>query len=131
MDQGPLVKEKIEAGAKFLAEFDKRVPIKLAFWLKTAEGGRWYLYVASEQVDRANRSARYGDLIAAAQQVRDPNFDSFQVKLIGADEALAREIVAIVGPSADAVPVRLYERVVANLSAAEVYIYPAPLPAAS
>lgn len=131
MDQGPLVNERIEAGAKFLVAFDKRIPIKLAFWLKTAEGGRWYLYIASEQIDRANRGASYGDLIAAAQKVRDPNLDSFQVKLLGADEPLARGVLDIVGAAADAVPVRVYDRVVGEVSAAEIYVYPVSLPAAN
>ena len=130
MDQDPLVNEKIEAGAKFLAELDKRLPVKAAFWLKKAEGGRWYLYVISEHVDEAHRRASYGEVVEAGRQVRDPNFDLFEVKLIAVDEPLARGVVEIVGPSADAVPVRLNDRVVGNISAAELYIYPVPLPAA-
>ena len=123
--------EKTEAGGKFLAELDKRLPVKAAFWLKKAEGGRWNLYVVSEHVDSSHRGASYGDLVEAGRRVRDPNFDLFEVKLIGADEPLARGVLEIVGPSADAVPVRLYDRVVGNISAAELYIYPVPLPAAT
>ena len=61
--------------------------------------------------------------------MRDPNFDSFQVKLLGADEPLACGAMEIIGPQADAVPVRVYDRVVGDVSAAELYIYPVPLPA--
>ena len=48
MDQGPLVIEQIDAGARFLAEFEKKIPVMAAFWLKASEEGSWYLYVASE-----------------------------------------------------------------------------------
>ena len=127
MDQSPLVNERINAGAKFLAELDKLAPIKVAFWLKKTEARQWYLYVALEQVNRDIRSASYGTLIEAGRQVRDPNFDVFEVKLVGVDEPLTREVLGIIGPSPDAVPVRLYDRIFADVSAAEIYIYPTPL----
>ncbi len=51
MDQGPLVVEQIDAGAKFLAELDKNIPVMAAFWLKASDEDSWYLYVASDQVN--------------------------------------------------------------------------------
>ncbi len=131
MDQSPLVNERINAGAKFLTELDKLAPIKVAFWLKKAEARQWYLYVAVEHVIRHNRSGSYGTLIEAGRQIRDPNFDVFEVKLVGVDEPLTREVLGIIGPSADAVPVRLYDRIIADVSAAEIYIYPMPLAVAN
>lgn len=130
MDQEPLVNEKINAGAKFLAELDKRLPVKVAFWLKRAESVQWYLYAASEQVDEAARGDHYGDLIAAAQQVRDPNFDKFEIRLIGIDEPLTQAVLQVLGPAPDAVPVRLFNRVLGGVGIAEMYVYPVPLPAA-
>ncbi|HQU46405.1 MAG TPA: hypothetical protein PK867_26595, partial [Pirellulales bacterium] len=127
-DQIPLVNEKIVAGAKFLAEFDKRVPIRGAFWLRKEDGRRWYLYVVTDQADPADRRMAYEEVVAAAQVVRDPNLDMFQVRLIGRDEALAREVLHIVPPGSDPVPVRIFDRLMGEVSAAEVYIYPQPLP---
>lgn len=131
MDPGPLVSERIGAGAKFLAELDKRLPVKIAFWLKKADAIRWYLYVVSAQVDEGQLGASYREVVEAGRQVRDPNFDVFEVKLIASDDPLACGVCEIVGPSADAVPVRLFDRIIGNVSAAEIYIYPVPLPAAA
>ena len=43
MDQGPLVTEQIDAGAKLVNDFDRRTPLQAAFWLKESEVGEWYL----------------------------------------------------------------------------------------
>lgn len=128
MDQIPLVNEKINAGAKFLREFEKRVPVRAAFWLRKEEARRWNLFVVANPID-GNGRTRYEDLITAAQLVRDPNFEFQQVKLLGPDEPLAREVLRIVPPGSDPVPVRIFDRLLGDVSAAEVYIYPQPLPA--
>ena len=54
MDHGPLVSEQIDAGARFLYEFQKHLPLQSAFWLKDSEQGGWYLYLASEQITDEN-----------------------------------------------------------------------------
>jgi hypothetical protein len=40
---------QIDAGQKFLEEFEKYAPVRAAFWLKADEDSGWYLYVASDQ----------------------------------------------------------------------------------
>ena len=89
MDQGPLVIDQIDAGARFLGEFQKYVPLKTAFWLKESDGGEWSLYVASDQITDDNFDVAYGEVARIAGQIHDPYFDVFQVKVIGADDPLA------------------------------------------
>src|SRR5688500_16634978 len=91
MDQGALVKEQIDAGARFLAECHKHYPVQLAFWLKDEEG-HWYLYVASDQITDANFDVAYGVVGEVADLIRDPWFDIFQVKVIGSDHKLAKAV---------------------------------------
>lgn len=45
MDQNSLVIDQFEAGARFLGEFQKYVPVKAAFWLKESAEGNWILYI--------------------------------------------------------------------------------------
>ena len=37
MDQGPLVREEIDEGAKLAREFDRYAPVKVVFWLKASD----------------------------------------------------------------------------------------------
>src|SRR5262249_20728459 len=127
MDQGPLVSEQIDAGARFLTEFQKYVPVQVAFWLKDSEEGVWYLYVASDQITDDNFDLAYGEVARLAGALRDPWFDPFRVKVIGADDPLAK--AALEAQQRYRTPVHLYGEMFGGVSAEEVYIYPSPLPA--
>ena len=89
MDQEPLVIEKIEAGKKFIDEFDKYVPVRTAFWLKINEDSGWYLHITSDQITDENFDVVYGEVARVARKIDDPNFDLFQVKLTGIDDPFA------------------------------------------
>jgi hypothetical protein len=128
MDQGPLVIEQIDAGGRFLAEFEKYAPVRVAFWLKDSEG-RWNLYVASDQVDDNNVDVAYGEVLRIAGQMRDPNFDPFQVKLIGAADPLANQVVAIRDRYPGRSPTRYHGHQLGGVSIEEAYIYPSPVTA--
>jgi hypothetical protein len=43
MDQRPLVIDQVDAGARFLGEFQKYAPVQTAFWLKDSDYGNWSL----------------------------------------------------------------------------------------
>ena|SRR5438270_7580526 len=90
MDQDPLVTEQIEAGAKFLAEFQKHYPVQAAFWLYDSEDGGWRLYVASDRITDENFHIAYGEAARSGRAIDDPWFDVFRVKLVGADDPLAK-----------------------------------------
>jgi hypothetical protein len=92
MAEGPLVTEEINAGARFLAAFQKYRPVLSAFWLKDGDEGVWYLYVASDQITDDNFDVAYGEVIRVANTLRDPEFDVFRVKVIGADHPVAQGV---------------------------------------
>jgi len=128
MDQGSLVIDQFEAGAKFLGEFQKYYPVTVAFWLKDGDDGEWYLYVASDQITDDNFDVAYGEVGQIAAQLRDPLFDPFRVKLVGADEPLAKAALEIRGRHARPVAARIHGNAFGGLPVEEVYIYPSPIP---
>jgi hypothetical protein len=130
MDQGPLVTEQIDAGARFLADFSKYVPVQAAFWLKDSEEGRWNLYVASDRITDDNFDRAYDEVARITDELQDPNFNPFQVKLIGAEDRLAKAAVEIQRRFPGKVPPRLRGEIFGGMSVDEVYFYPSPLPAA-
>ena len=83
--------EQIEAGKKFIDEFEKYRPVQAAFWLKATEDSGWYLYVASDQITDENVRVAYGDARHASRNIQDPNFDLFRVNLIGIDDPRAEK----------------------------------------
>src|SRR5204863_8074212 len=59
MDQGPLVAEQIDAGARLAAEVQTFKPLDAAFWLRASEDGHWFLYLASHEIDDSNFDLAY------------------------------------------------------------------------
>jgi hypothetical protein len=129
MDQGPLVSEQIDAGARFLGAFHQSYPVQSAFWLKDSEEGAWYLYVASDQITDDNFDVAYGEVVRIAGELQDPWFDTFQLKVIGADDPLAKAAADLRRRYPSQSPVRIHNRTFGDTFAEEVYLYPSPLPA--
>ncbi len=128
MDQGPLVSEQIDAGARFLGEFQKYVPVQAAFWLKDGEEGKWSLYVVSDQITDDNFDVAYGEVVRIDGIIQDPWFDSFQVKFLGADDRLAKAVRDLPQRCRGRIPPR-FLGTLGGMSVAELYIYPSPIPA--
>lgn len=124
MDQGPLVREQIEAGEKLIADFSAYKPVAAAFWAKESDGGNWYLYLASDQIDDSTTNADYGEVLRlVGQQVW---LDPFQVKVIGSDNRVARAVLEFIWKSHNLVPSRCFSPRFGDLSVDEAYIYAVP-----
>jgi hypothetical protein len=94
MDQSPLVSDQIEAGARFVAEFDKYATVQSAFWLLQNEGD-WKLYIASDQITDHNLDLGYREVVRITQSMDDPFLGLFDVKLIGVDDPLAPAVMEL------------------------------------
>jgi hypothetical protein len=125
MDQGSLVKDQIEAGEKFLAEFDAYKPLAAAFWAKESDSGNWYLYLASEQITDSTKNADYGEVLRLIghQQVW---LDPFQVKVISARDPIARSVLDLVRKSPNLIPARWFSPRLGERSVDEAYVYSVP-----
>ena len=126
MDQGPLVREKIDAGAKFLKRFQKFASIQAAFWLKPAEDGRWNLYLWSEQFTFENYDQPYLDVWRAAKTLHDPNFDQFEVTILRGQNPLAQAAVDIYKRFPGKIAAHFNSRSFGGISVDGVYVYPLP-----
>jgi hypothetical protein len=130
MDQGALVREQIDAGARFLLEFQKPYPVQSAFWVKEGETGDWYLYIASDRITDENFDVVYGEVIRISGLMKDPWFDPFQVKVIGEDDPMAKAVFAAQHNYSGPIPTRFRGRSFGGRSVDEIYLYPSPIVAA-
>jgi hypothetical protein len=130
MDQGPLVMEEIDAGAKLAHEFDQYKSVKAAFWLKASDEEQRYLYLASDQIDDTNFDVAYGEVLRLASTMHSPYLDPFRVKVIGGDDPLTLAAVEINRRFPGRMATRFGGKSFGGLSVDDVYIYPSPLPVA-
>lgn len=126
MDQGPLVIEQIDAGMEFVDRLEEHLPVRAAFWMKAADGGRWYLYIASDQINHSPLGAGYATVSRVAREMDDPNLDPFQIKLIGSDDPLARAALDAHHRFVGRMPARFRGSQFGDVSVEEVYLYPPP-----
>lgn len=128
MDQGPLVTEEFDAGAKFVAEFDKKIPVMAAFWLKANEEASWYLHVASDEFNDRKLDVGYREVLRVIEEMRNPYLDQFRVNLVGTNDRLAKRVLDILGlyPGWKGTPI--HRRSVDGVSINEVYLYPSLTP---
>ncbi|MBL8794631.1 MAG: hypothetical protein JNM56_12060 [Planctomycetia bacterium] len=128
MDQGPLVNEQLEAGAKLASAFAQRYPLHAAFWLKESEDGEWYLYLASDQIDDTNFDVAYGEVVRLFGRASTVWLDPIQVKVTGIEAPVAQAVQALQQMYPNTLPTRLRNLRLGGVSVDEVYIYPVPVP---
>ncbi len=126
MDSSSLVIEQIDAGIRFVSEFAKSKPVQAAFWLRASGDERWYLYIASDQIDDSNFDTAYGEVLRLARAAPDPWLDPFQVKVIGTGEPLARAVMNLARRYPGPMPIRYGGPRLGGVDVEGVYIYPLP-----
>ena len=95
MDQESLVKDQIDAGQRFLGEFEKYSPVKFAGWLKETEGGRWYLYVISDSINDSDVNIAYGRVLQIVNAMEKPRLDPFRIRIVGANTSIAAQVMRL------------------------------------
>lgn len=128
MDQAPLVMDEIDAGEEFIKRLHAYRPVKAACWLREADGGERYLYVALDGLTDANADIAYGEVFRITGQMKDHYLDPFRVKVISPDDPIAKAVMDIYQRFPARIPTRFNGAVLGGIAVAEVYIYP-PLPA--
>ena len=126
MDQGSLVTEQIEAGARFVNEFAKYTPVQTAFWLKATADNQWFLYVAGDRIGDSGIRTAYDEVIRIAATTPDPWLDPFQIKVMDTNKPVAKAVMRIQEEYPGSLPTRYHGPPLGGLSIEEVYIYPLP-----
>jgi hypothetical protein len=124
MDQAPLVMDEIAAGEAFIQRLHDYAPVKAACWLRSAEGGERYLYVALDGLNDSNTDRAYGEVIRIAGEMKDHYIDPFRVKVVSTNDPIAKAIMDIYRRFPGRIPPRFNGPVLGGVAVAEVYIYP-------
>jgi hypothetical protein len=121
MDQSPLVEEWRVYGQKFLEDFSRTFPLKLAVWLKEADGGPWELHIASDSITDQNRREAFIEIV---QSARRTGFDFSRVILKRADDPRVQAILEH-QPRQPRVMGTYYDQALHGVSGADAaYFYP-------
>lgn len=124
MDQRPLVTGEINAGAELVRRLNEAVPVEAAFWIKEDDEAPWYLYVASAQIRDETKRSAYGEVLRIAEEMGSVDFDPFRVKVIPADDPLARAAYDIVRQLPGDRPLRLGPHPFGRRYVEGAYLYP-------
>src|SRR5206468_3730093 len=98
--------------------------VSVAFWAKTSEEGIWFLYIGSTSVDIAKVGDAYRTLYACLSKIPDPWVGMSEVKLIAANNPIAKEAITARDRHPGRRMVPFQGNRLGNLSVEEAYIYP-------
>lgn len=125
MDTELLVDNRIEEGQKLVAELAiAGFEVSVAFWVKVADEGLWFLYVGSTSVEPSKIGDAYRTVYACLSKIPDSWVGMSEVKLIQADNPIAKDAIAIRDRQPGRMLVRLQGMRLGNLSIEDAYIYP-------
>ena len=126
MGQGTLVEMQIDGG-KALVEalggtgFD----VTVGGWTKSSEEGDWCLYIASKDVDDRGIADAYQMVYSTIKANPEFGIDPFDVKLIGWQNPIAKDLLAIRGAGVARIATRSRRPKLGQLSVEETYVYAA------
>jgi hypothetical protein len=125
MDTVTLVEDQIDDGRLLVERFvADGGSVTAAFWVKTAEEGQWFLYIATEGVDRDGPAAAYRTVYASLKKLGDPWIALSEIKLVGPENPITKSVLEILARHPRRSPIRFGGKSLGNLSVEEAYIYP-------
>lgn len=99
--------------------------VTAAAWVLVSEEDRWYLYVATKVVDTKGPATAYREAYGVLG-VDNPWISVSEVKLIGADNPIARDILDIQRRYPGTSPTRIRRTALGSLAIQEASVYPPP-----
>lgn len=125
MDQSTLVENQIDDGRRFAERFAADGnPVQAAFWVKTAEEGLWFLYIATDLVDRDGPAATYRAVHASLRKLGDTWIASSEIKVISPNNPIAKDVLALMARHPGRLATRSGGKVLGSMAVDQVYIYP-------
>ncbi|MBI3821200.1 MAG: hypothetical protein HY289_00805 [Planctomycetes bacterium] len=122
MDKAPLVIDEIDAGREFIKRLNAYQAVKAACWLREADDGERYLYIALEGLTAEN--VAYGEVMRVTSAMKDHYIDPFRVKLIATTDPIAKAVLDLYRRYPGRMPTRFDGSIFGGTAAAEVYVYP-------
>jgi hypothetical protein len=125
VDQSTLVENQIADGRRFIERFAADgTPVQAAFWVKTAEEGLWFLYVATELIDRVGPAAAYRAVHTSLRKLGEAWVSSSEIKVVSPSNPIARDVLAIMARHPGRLATRFGGKTLGSTSVEQVYIYP-------
>ena len=126
MDTNALVEFQIDAGQRLIVQLIRDgFRIETAFWAKTEEEGIWFLYIASPLVEEKGLAGSYRVLQSSHQRLQGIPLSLSDIKLIGKDNPITRDVLAFLARSPAAIATRIGGGRLGGVSIDEAYVYPA------
>lgn len=130
MDTNTLVNELVEDGKKIVEQLPRDgFEVTAAFWLKAAEDGEWYFYIASPVAEAERLSDAYRKLYSIIRRMPEPHWiDPLEVKLIGSSNPIAKDVLDIHKRfgGLNVCPIRWGGKELGNVRVEEALVYPLP-----
>lgn len=124
MDQSTLVENQIDDGRRFVERFAADGTfVRAAFWVKTAEEGLWFLYVATDIVDRDGPAAAYRAVHASLRKLGDTWVASSEIKVVSPSSPIAKDVLAIMARHPGRLATRYGGKTLGSMAVEQVYIY--------
>lgn len=123
--------EQIDAGRWLAQEFAASFPLAAVFWRKEAEEGRWFLYLASEQIDDTNFHLGHREVNRLLRGRPSIWLDRFQVKVVGTADPVVKAMIAWQVKHPSPLGTRIGGTLLGGKYVEEAYIYPLPIAAAT
>jgi hypothetical protein len=113
-------------GGKALVESlrDAGFDVTVSGWTKSSEEGDWSLYIASKDVDDRGLADAYRTLFTTLSANPAFGIDPFEVKLVGPQNPIARDLLEIRGAGAR-LATRSRRPRLGHMSVEETYVYAA------
>ncbi len=119
-----LVIEQINEGKRFLGKLDEGgIKVRAACWIKSAEGERWRLYVASPVMDESPGIEPYHRVLRVLRSLGPDWITSSDVELLGGGHPIVNDAIEVLRLFPHDSPVKSPRSVVGKIPAAEIYVY--------
>ena len=127
MDTDTLVADRIAVGRQLITILaETGFDVAAACWIKTGEDDRWFLYIASEEVNRLGLAAAYQKVYGLFKYTQQEWEFISEVKLIGKDNSITKEILDAQQRFPEMIPERSRKIRLSGINSDEVYIYAPP-----
>jgi hypothetical protein len=131
VDSDELVEFQIDAGQRLVVQLVRDgFEVKAAFWAKTAEEGIWFLYIATPLVEQRGSAEAYRLLQASLQRLEGIPLSLADVKVIGAENPVTRDVLNILNRYPAPLATRYGGKQLAKMTVEGAYLYPERLYAA-
>jgi hypothetical protein len=128
MDTKTLVEFQVEAGERLIIQLIRDgVRMEAAFWAKTTEDGIWFLYIATPIVEEKGLPGAYRILQSSHQRLQGIPLSLSDIKLVGKDDPLTRDVLATLARFPGRIATRLGGTQLGGVPIEEAYIYPSYL----